>query len=71
MEDDNTSDSSVTSSEVAQNEVLLAQELIPVGAEVEVVTDSMGDYKVQACRRLAQEADAHNRFNIAYKEDAR
>ena len=66
-----TSDSSVTSSEVERNEVMLAQELIPIGAEVEVVTDSTGEYKVQVCERLAQDAKAHNNFGIAYAEDAR
>ena len=68
---DYTSDSSVTSSEVERNEVMLAQELIPVGAEVEVVTDSMGDYKVQACTRLVKDSDALNRFKLACAEDSR
>ena len=69
---DYSSDSSVTTSEVERNEVMLAQELIPIGAEVEVVTDhSTGEYKVQVCERLAQDARAHNGFEIACAEDAR
>ena len=69
MGSDYTSDSSVTSSEVARNEVMLAEELIPVGAEVEVVTDSTGNYKVQACERLVK--DAENMFRVACAEDSR
>ena len=68
---DYTSDSSVTSSEVERNEVMLAEELIPVGAEVEVVTDSAGDYKVQACERLAKDSGDYNRFRMACAEDSR
>ena len=61
----------MTSSYVERNEVLLAQELIPVGAEIEVVTDSTGEYEVQVCERLARDANNHNKFEVACAEDAR
>ena len=50
---------------------MLAEELIPVGAEVEVVTDDTGNYKVQACNRLAKESEDYARFRMACAEDSR
>ena len=50
---------------------MLAEELIPVGAEVEVVTDSAGDYRVQACMRLIKDSKNYNTFGVACAEDSR